>query len=480
MGRINKIPDDDAWEDLLSRYEAMKASGNYSYLDAEEIADLANHYLNLMEMEEVSAVIEYGLKLHPDSPVIRIEQGFYYLDMDQPEKAREVIRDLSEDWNEEVVFLKVELSLIDKNVEEARRLFETLDYAEDKEQIIRIACVWLDTGFADEALAFLERFLDKYQGEEEFLSLYAESCQEVGKLEDAIKYFNILLDRHPYSATYWVALARCYYDLEEYGKCIEACDFALAAEEQFTMAHLFRGDALFMLGEDQKTIAEYQKGTTFQSLPSVLNNLFFALKYFSQEKYKEAIPYLMNVLEEIPDEQSHLRVSVYYYLPSALLITGEIAEARKYCHEWLKYCPRDVQAHLLWCRISAAAKNDISLEQAIEETLTVAKEAEELYELGQICMQTEFYQYAVQAFEKVKSLDSGFKNIDLELLNVYLHYRYYPKIESSLEQLNSEYWNRDLKPYWQNSTEEEKEGFIRALIEQVKLMKNDQEENKSE
>jgi len=95
-------------------------------------------------------------------------------------------------------------------------------------------------------------------------------------------------------------------------------------------------------------------------------------------------------------------------------------------------------------------------------------------------MQTEFYQYAVQAFEKVKSLDSGFKNIDLELLNVYLHYRYYPKIESSLEQLNSEYWNRDLKPYWQNSTEEEKEGFIRALIEQVKLMKNDQEENNPE
>ncbi len=476
MGRNNKFPD-NSWNDLLSRYEAMKASGEFGYLDPEEIADLANHYLNSINMEEASAVIEYGLKLHPNNPVIRIEQGFYYLDMDEPEKAREVIKDISDDWSEEVIFLKVEISLMEKNIEEAKRLFETLNYTDDQELIIRIAYVWLDLGFPEEALAFMERFRKKLQDEEEFIEIYAEACLQMHKPKEALKYYNQLLDRQPYSANYWVALARCYYELRQYGKCIEACDFALAADEEFTVAHLFKGDALFMLDEDKEAIDEYRKSITFQAIPQPMNTLFLALKYFSQEKYEESVPYFEEALQAMSGEEVQMRLNVYNYLPSALLILGRIEEARRYTDEWIQYAPGDPYAHLMSCRVCVTENNLSRMEQAAREAIRHTEETEVLDDTGQLCVQAGLYYTAKEAFEKLKSIDSTFKNIDIELLNIYLHLNEDEKIVSALKRINSDIWTSDLESYWKGSTYEEKKTFIEALMRQIDELKNSKENN---
>lgn len=60
----------------------------------------------------------------------------------------------------------------------------------------------------------------------------ADYLAGTNELEAASTYYNQLIDMDPYNASYWVGLAKCRFAAEDSEKAIEACDFALAADER--------------------------------------------------------------------------------------------------------------------------------------------------------------------------------------------------------------------------------------------------------
>lgn len=76
------------------------------------------------------------------------------------------------------------------------------------------------------------------------MALQADYALATQQLDSAIKIYNQLLDMEPYNTSYWTGLAKCYFFQSKWSKAIEACDFALAADESdgeayTTKAHSF-------------------------------------------------------------------------------------------------------------------------------------------------------------------------------------------------------------------------------------------------
>lgn len=76
------------------------------------------------------------------------------------------------------------------------------------------------------------------------MALQADYALATQQLDSAIKIYNQLLDIEPYNTPYWTGLAKCYFFQSKWNKAIEACDFALAADESdgeayTTKAHSF-------------------------------------------------------------------------------------------------------------------------------------------------------------------------------------------------------------------------------------------------
>lgn len=78
------------------------------------------------------------------------------------------------------------------------------------------------------------------------------ASMQQGLNQKAETFYNRLIDKNPYSAPYWFGLARCYFEQQLFDKAIEACDYAIVADEEFAES-LYRKDMLSISWEMRKS-----------------------------------------------------------------------------------------------------------------------------------------------------------------------------------------------------------------------------------
>ena len=88
-------------------------------------------------------------------------------------------------------------------------------------------------GYPDAAKEWLDRGKSRYTEDEEYMALTADYLASTHQVESAIIYYNKLIDKSPFNPSYWMGLVKCYFVQEQIDKAIEACDFALAADDQY-------------------------------------------------------------------------------------------------------------------------------------------------------------------------------------------------------------------------------------------------------
>ena len=76
MGRKNSPSAKKELVTLITNYEEAKAENRQLYLDADQLADIADWYASERKFEEAQEVITYGLKIHPGNTDLLIEQAY--------------------------------------------------------------------------------------------------------------------------------------------------------------------------------------------------------------------------------------------------------------------------------------------------------------------------------------------------------------------------------------------------------------------
>ena len=97
---------DKELQELAEQYEAAKAENKPIYLDADDLADLADWYAMHGKSEQATEVVEYGLRLHPNSTPLLVEQAYLFMDAQKRDKAKQIIGQIPESYSSEVKVLK--------------------------------------------------------------------------------------------------------------------------------------------------------------------------------------------------------------------------------------------------------------------------------------------------------------------------------------------------------------------------------------
>ena len=161
--------EDPEFKEALEKYEGMVKNHTPAYFDADELTDIAEYYASKGRQIEAEAAIDFALQLHPndtDALIFRARSLAMKGRLDEAYMVMDLIEDRSD---REVRFLKADLLMEEKRMEEADHVFEELAaYEEGKlETLIDIILAYIDANHSSSAshtrlLSLLHQSLEQF------------------------------------------------------------------------------------------------------------------------------------------------------------------------------------------------------------------------------------------------------------------------------------------------------------------------------
>lgn len=410
---------DKELQELAEQYETAKAEKKPIYLDAEDLADLADWYAMCGKNENAAEVVEYGLSLHPDSTPLLVEQVYLLMDSQERDKAKLIVDQISDDYSSEVKVLKANILLGEGKIDEAEQLLDTIEDKDDLANIVDVAYMYIDMGYPDKALTWLETGLEKYAEEESFLAATADCFHAKGLNQKAETFYNKLIDKNPYSAPYWFGLARCYFAQQMFDKAIEACDYAIVADEEFAEAYIMKGHAFYQLGNEESALESYTLAEKCKAISPDFLQMFIGLNEISKGHWEEAYQHIERAIQGENIDPTILP-SLYAHAALCLYKSGKKRKANQYFKKAHEIAPEDVDPYLIEGRMYM---EDGDYDKAVKKwalALEYAPYADTWNEIGLNSMEVGQLGYAKLAFERVKELEPQFEGINEKLASLYM------------------------------------------------------------
>lgn len=465
MGRKNLLSS-QRLNTLIANYENAKAENQALYLDADQAIEISNWYFRGQQYKEAQEVIAYGLELHPESTELRVEQAYLYLDTGKKEKAKQVADSITEDFSYEAKLLKAELLLEEDELEEAQQMLSTVE-GNDLPTIMDVAYLYLDMGYPEAAKEWIDKGEKEYAEEEEYITLVAEYLSAINQPEQAIDYYNAVIDKSPFNSDYWIGLAKCYFMQEQVEKAIEACDFALAANEQCYEAYSYKAYCFFYLDNAEEAIKCYQKAVESGSVTPEQGYTFIGMSYAYMKDWQKANEYYQKVIDclEADNSQPALLMDAYTNKAFSLTYLGENEEARKLCDKAKAISPNEPVVYIAEGRAYLAEGNEKEAERSFGQAVAIRSNAEIYYTIGSMYAEYNCLLQSKVYFEKVYQINPKFETIPEKLsilslihgeINDFLKYNEEcetpieaDKMFELLQEFNGEYGNNVLQKIWE-------------------------------
>lgn len=353
-------------EYLVSRYEETFGQGKSIYFDADQLCDIACYYELKEDFMEALKAVSSGLSLHPGHSQLTLLKAKYLLFLDCIDESKALLASVTEE-SEQTTLIRIELSFAEGKSVEGFAMIEEAMGSQDVDGIFCLDIISILWGYAtyEQIVEYAEKALKMLPDDKDLLleigTIYLDNNQ--GNKANII--FNHLLDLDPYQTDIWKEQARAYASMGEFEKAVEACDFALAIQED--------PDTLFYKGVCQYDNEDYQDAIiTFEEYGKTPDNknkayLYIASCYRNLEKTSISIEYLKQALEMNPKDPE-----IYYHLAYNYLDMGNTPMAKQ------------------------EINNAIGLDGGNSEWYAL---------LGDILMQEENFEEATDIFNKVLTLD---------------------------------------------------------------------------
>ena len=230
MTEGNEYFESKEFKEILQQYEESVKSGERIYMDADDLADIADYYHYNNRLDEAEAAISLATEYNPEAvgPMLyKAREAIEAKDYDTAEEYANKVEPLD---SLEAVYLRAELMVIKEDIDGADKLL--LDYSKDvptdehKDFVKGVVQLYLDYNQFIKAFEWIAR--TEGVNTEGFKELMARTLFGMGKFKDSEKLFNELLDKNPYSSEYWNALAGVQYMNEDYNSALTSSEYAIA------------------------------------------------------------------------------------------------------------------------------------------------------------------------------------------------------------------------------------------------------------
>ncbi len=322
--------DSEEFRNTLESYEESVRSGHPLFLDADDLADIADYYHFTGIDQQADEVIEYALSLYPNATLPNVFKAREALAIGDYDSAVEYIEQIENQDDPEYHYMQAELLIAKDQVEKAdeylREYFATVPPEEYQDFVYDIANIYFDYGLSDKAYEWLMR--TKGDGSNDFKELMARILFGLGKYKDSERIFNELLDRDPYSKRYWNGLANAQFMNEDFSGSVTSSEYAIAIDPNDADSLLNKANALYRLGNFEEAICYYDRfGELVQ--PDEFSLLHKGSSLVNLNRHDEAFSTLLQALKISPADSPFLP-QIYQELAFCCSTLGRLDEALDY------------------------------------------------------------------------------------------------------------------------------------------------------
>ena len=297
----------EGFRKLLKQYEDSVKSGHPTYMDADDLADIADYYHYEGRMDEASEAIELALQFNPDAIGPLLYKAREALSLNNFELARDYAERIHIIDQTEYLYLLGEILICEGKTEEADDLFRKqymeLPPDEQMDYVYDVANLFAEYNDYNKSFEWMAR--SQGDDSDDFKELMARTLFGIGKYEDSSRLFNELLDHNPYSKVYWNALANAQFMSEDYSASIASSEYAIAIDPDDAESILTKANGLYHLDNYEEALSYFEKYSAKNSTDE-FGYLHQGTCLINLGKYDEAISRLLMAESHAPKDSQYL------------------------------------------------------------------------------------------------------------------------------------------------------------------------------
>lgn len=325
--------DSEEFHDLLDTYEEAVNNGEPVFMDADELAEIADFYQMTGNPDAADRAINLALSLSPGAiaPLsYKIHEALIDGEIDA---AKEYLSQIVERDEPDYIYDKAEILIAEDKIEEAdqylRSQLKDLPPEEYQDYVVDIANIYADYGLSEKTMEWIARA--KPEDTQDFKELMARTFFGLGKFKESERLFNELIDANPFSKRYWNDLASAQFMNEDYSGAIQSSEFAIAIDPEDPEGIVAKANGLFRLNNYEEALSYYQRYSEMEP-DDELALLNAGSCLINLGRFKEAEEVLRLAEEKTPEDSAYL-CDVYQELAFALSEDGQTEEALRYMNK---------------------------------------------------------------------------------------------------------------------------------------------------
>lgn len=285
------------------------------YFDTEELEDIIIYYLELGDISYAEMAVNFGLKLHPNSPEIKVKKLEVLLELEKYSEAKPLIDELKISSEDNLDYL-VCCAKYYSNLGNLRRAIEFCERAlamEEEENFLHnfIGDELVNLGDPFAALKHYKMALTADPMDEYALENCMLCYTDLKRGDEALDFLNEYLDRFPFSETAWYEYGQYFFNKKNYEEAIRGFDFLLAINSASVGVYANKAACYEALKQYSKAIEVYEEMLALEYTKS-FTYYKIGLCYKEQQQQIPALNAFRKSLVEDPQfylsmmEQSHI------------------------------------------------------------------------------------------------------------------------------------------------------------------------------
>lgn len=319
------------FKDNLRKYEDAEKNGCSTYLESDELTDIAEYYNSKGELDKAIKVIDYAISLFPGAttPLI-FRTRISLLVNNDSERAEYFISQIEDKTDLDYYYIKAEIMIVNDKTDEADAYldgrFKDVDDDDCEDFIIDVATLFADYDVMDKAQKWLA--LSENKDADDNKELQGRIEMSKGNFKESERIFNELLDRDPYSGPHWNQLASSQYMANNIQESITSSEFSIAINPDDEEAILNKANGLFFLGNVDEAMKYYKRLATLRPYDET-GEMFQGITLIKLNRLQEAVIHLQKAAELAKNQPVSL-LEIYQTLAYTMSSLGHSDQALGY------------------------------------------------------------------------------------------------------------------------------------------------------
>ena len=328
--------EDDEFQEILDEYERTVQAGQTVFMDADDLADIADYYLMNDRSDEADEAIKRAIELEPDSPIVLSFLIHQTLNEKNYQAAEEYLSQITDHQHPEYIYNRAEIWIAQGMVDEAdkhlRACLHEVSQEEYSDYVYDVVKLYSDYNCNNKAMEWIVRMPP--QDTDELKELIGRTHVGMGQYDEAERIFNELIDKNPFQKSYWKDMVELYYAKEDYASALTSCEYAIALAPEDRETLLYKANIHYQMADYEQALEYYYRCQEKKEDESILLNQGSC--FVNMGHYTTAERRLLKA-EKIAPADSPFLPEIYQELAYIYGELGELDKALNYIDKALPY-----------------------------------------------------------------------------------------------------------------------------------------------